>query len=179
MALGTYTGGWRVIRTLGKGLVELESRQGMAAETSSAAVILLSSHFGYSLSTTHVATGSIMGSGVGAKGKSVRWKVAGRMGIAWLITVPAAALVGAACYALDTATSSYAVVALLVVVSGAIVAWSRLRPVNSTNVNDAWEDESPQDVIAESLVDHDPSLLAVAPAAVDHVPAADHVTTKA
>ena len=62
IALGTYVGGWRVIRTLGKGLVDIKSPQGMAAETSSAAVILLSSHFGYSLSTTHVATGSILGS---------------------------------------------------------------------------------------------------------------------
>jgi len=174
MALGTYTGGWRVIRTLGKGLVELESRQGMAAETSSAAVILLSSHFGYSLSTTHVATGSIMGSGVGAKGSSVRWKVAGRMAIAWLITVPAAGLVGAACYLLDTATSSYAVVALLVVVSGIIVAWSRLRPVNPSNVNDAWDEDDPQGVIAESLVDHDPSLLAAAAPV-----GTDEATTKA
>ncbi len=171
MALGTYTGGWRVIRTLGKGLVELESRQGMAAETSSAAVILLSSHFGYSLSTTHVATGSIMGSGVGAKGSSVRWKVAGRMAIAWLITVPAAGIVGAACYWLDTATSSYAVIALLIVVSGAIVAWSRLRPVNPSNVNDAWTEDDPQAVIAESLVDHDPSLLAAAPIGADEASA--------
>jgi PiT family inorganic phosphate transporter len=61
ISLGTYLGGWRVIRTLGKGLVEIEAPQGMAAESASAAVILLSSHFGYSLSTTHVATGSILG----------------------------------------------------------------------------------------------------------------------
>ena len=67
ISLGTYIGGWRVIRTLGKGLVEIESPQGMAAESASAATILLSSHFGYSLSTTHVATGSILGSGVGKK----------------------------------------------------------------------------------------------------------------
>src|ERR1700678_3551131 len=57
--LGPYLGGWRIIRTLGKGLVEIESPQGMAAESASAAIILLSSHFGYSLSTPHVATGSI------------------------------------------------------------------------------------------------------------------------
>ena len=68
ISIGTYTGGWRVIRTLGKGLVEIEAPQGMAAESSSAAVILLSSHFGYSLSTTHVATGSILGTGLGKKG---------------------------------------------------------------------------------------------------------------
>jgi inorganic phosphate transporter, PiT family len=82
------TGGWRVIRTLGKGLVEIESPQGMAAESSSAAIILLSASFGYSLSTTHVATGSIIGTGVGKKGADVRWGVAGRMASAWLLTLP-------------------------------------------------------------------------------------------
>ena len=98
--VGTYPGGWRVIRTLGKGLVEIESPQGMAAESSSAAVILLSSHFGYSLSTTHVATGSILGTGLGRKGAEVRWGVAGRMATAWLLTLPAAGAVGAGSYAI-------------------------------------------------------------------------------
>src|SRR6201996_3253045 len=100
ISAGTYLGGWRVIRTLGKGLVEIESPQGMAAESASAAVILLSSHFGYSLSTTHVATGSILGTGLGKKGAEVRWNVAGRMGTAWLFTLPPAAVVGAGAYAL-------------------------------------------------------------------------------
>ena len=79
ISIGTYSGGWRVIRTLGKGLVEIEPPQGMAAESASAAVILLSASFGYSLSTTHVATGSIIGTGLGKKGAEVRWNVAGRM----------------------------------------------------------------------------------------------------
>ncbi|OOK65587.1 phosphate transporter family protein [Mycobacterium kansasii] len=73
MAGGTYLGGWRIIRTLGKGLVEIKPPQGMAAESSSAAVILLSAHFGYALSTTQVATGSVLGSGVGKPGAEVRW----------------------------------------------------------------------------------------------------------
>ncbi|MCB2413779.1 inorganic phosphate transporter [Demequina sp. TTPB684] len=162
MALGTYTGGWRVIRTLGKGLVELEPRQGMAAETSSAAVILLSSHFGFSLSTTHVATGSILGSGVGMRGAAVRWSVAGRMFLAWLVTVPAAALVGAGCFGLGQFASSYAVLGLVVVVSAGLVAWSKLRPVNHLNVNDDW-DGGVESTIAQSLTDHDPSLLDTAP----------------
>lgn len=162
MALGTYTGGWRVIRTLGKGLVELESRQGLAAEASTATVILVSSHFGYSLSTTHVATGSVLGSGVGKKGATVRWSVAGRMFVAWLLTVPAAAAVGALCYGLDRLAGPYVVFAFLLVVAGALVAWSRLRPVNHKNVNDAWESTSPAEgVIAESLMEHDPSQLAI------------------
>ncbi len=68
IASGTYIGGWRVIRTLGKGLVEIDSPQGMAAEMASAAIILSSSHAGMALSTTHVATGSILGTGVGPRG---------------------------------------------------------------------------------------------------------------
>src|SRR5580658_892275 len=94
ISIGTYSGGWRVIRTLGKGLVEIESPQGMAAESASAAVILLSASFGYSLSTTHVATGSIIGTGLGKRGAEVRWNVAGRMATAWIFTLPSAALVG-------------------------------------------------------------------------------------
>ena len=86
IALGTYTGGWRVIRTLGKGLVEISSPQGMAAETSSAAIIMTSSQLGMALSTTHVATGSILGSGLGRPGGDVRWGVAGRMMMAWVTT---------------------------------------------------------------------------------------------
>lgn len=163
MALGTYTGGWRVIRTLGKGLVELEPRQGMAAESSSAAVILLSSHFGYSLSTTHVATGSILGSGVGKKGASVRWHIARRMFIAWLITVPSAALVGAAVYSLGRVATSYGVFGLLLVIAGVCARWSRRRPVNHKNVNDDWEDDAGA-MIAESVVGHDPSLMTLSPA---------------
>ena len=98
MALGTYTGGWRIIRTMGKGLVEINSPQGMAAESSSAVIILLSAQFGYALSTTQVVTGSVLGSGVGKPGAEVRWGVAGRMATAWLITLPAAGLVGAITY---------------------------------------------------------------------------------
>ena len=81
IALGTYLGGWRIIRTLGKGLVEISSPQGMAAESSSAAVILASSQMGFALSTTHVATGSILGTGLGRRAE-VRWGVAARMLVA-------------------------------------------------------------------------------------------------
>ncbi len=98
ISAGTFSGGWRIIRTLGRGLVEIESPQGMSAESSSAAIILLSSHFGYSLSTTHVVTGSILGTGMGKKGAQVRWNVAGRMAAAWLMTLPAAGIVGAIAY---------------------------------------------------------------------------------
>jgi len=143
IAAGTYVGGWRVIRTLGKGLVDIQSPQGMAAECSSAAIILLSSHFGYSLSTTHVATGSILGSGVGKPGAKVRWGLAGRMAAAWLITLPSAALVGAITYVIVHAVGGYdgAAIgfALLVALSAAIWLRSRRAPVDSANVNEEWE----------------------------------------
>jgi PiT family inorganic phosphate transporter len=143
IALGTYLGGWRVIRTLGKGLVEIQSPQGMAAESSSAAIILLSSHFGYSLSTTHVATGSILGSGVGKPGAEVRWGVAGRMATAWLVTLPSAGIVGAVTYFIVHGIGGYAGAsigfALLVIVSGLIYMQSRKAPIDHRNVNAEWE----------------------------------------
>jgi len=142
IAAGTFVGGWRVIRTLGKGLVEIEPPQGMAAESSSAAVILLSSHFGYSLSTTHVATGSIIGTGLGKKGAEVRWNVAGRMATAWVFTLPAAGIVGAGAYALANAIGGTAGVVvdtiILIAISGAIYWRSRKTKVDHSNVNSEW-----------------------------------------
>ncbi|GAB3386047.1 low-affinity phosphate transporter PitH [Humibacter soli] len=95
IAIGTYTGGWRIIRTLGKGLTEVKPAQGFAAETSTAATILASTHLGFALSTTQVASGSVIGSGLGRRGSSVRWGTAGRIGLGWLMTLPASAVVGA------------------------------------------------------------------------------------
>ena len=142
ISIGTYMGGWRVIRTLGKGLVEIEAPQGMAAESSSAAVILLSSHFGYSLSTTHVATGSILGTGLGKKGAEVRWNVAGRMATAWLLTLPAAGLVGAGGYWLADSIGGtggvIVVLAILVAVAVTIYLRSRRTAVSHDNVNAEW-----------------------------------------
>ena len=142
ISLGTYIGGWRVIRALGKGLVEIESPQGMAAESSSAAIILLSSFFGYSLSTTHVATGSILGSGVGKRGAEVRWNVAGRMATAWVFTLPMAGIVGAlAYYAAHGIGGSTGVAIIFVVLAACAVAFylaSRRSAVNPNNVNDEW-----------------------------------------
>ena len=143
IALGTYLGGWRIIRTLGKGLVEIESPQGMAAEASSSSVILISSHFGFALSTTHVATGSILGTGLGKKGAQVRWGVAGRMVAAWLITLPAAALVGALMWFIGDAIGGGAgglvVFAILVALSAFMYARSKKKPVDHNNVNAEWD----------------------------------------
>lgn len=115
----------------------------MAAEASSAAIILSSSHLGMALSTTHVATGSILGTGLGKKGAEVRWAVAGRMVIAWLITLPAAAAVGAICWALTNllgGTLGVAVVfVILVVAAGAMFRHSRKSAITPDNVNQDWQ----------------------------------------
>jgi PiT family inorganic phosphate transporter len=142
IALGTYIGGWRVIRTLGKGLVEITPPQGFAAEGSSTAVILASTHFGFPLSTTQVCTGSIIGSGVGKRLAQVRWGLFGRMAAAWVVTLPAAGAIGAVAYAVangigGTAGVSVVFVAALIFV-GSIYQMSRRAPVDHTNVNAEW-----------------------------------------
>ena len=139
IALGTYMGGWRVIRTLGKGLTEISTPQGFAAEAASATTILVSSHLGFALSTTQVCSGSIIGTGLGKKGNPVNWGVAGRMLIAWLVTFPAAGIVGAlACALAKTGVwGTVATVAIAVCVALIIFRLSKRNPVNSGNVNDS------------------------------------------
>ena len=95
IALGTYMGGWRIIRTLGKGLTDVKPAQGFSAETSTAATILASSALGFALSTTQVASGSVIGSGLGRRGSKVRWRTVGRIAVGWVLTLPASAAVGA------------------------------------------------------------------------------------
>ncbi|MBT0565939.1 inorganic phosphate transporter [Williamsia sp. CHRR-6] len=160
IALGTYLGGWRIIRTLGKGLVEIKAPQGMAAEASSAAIILTSSAAGMALSTTHVATGSILGSGVGKPGAAVRWGVAGRMVVAWVTTLPLAGLVGAATYyiahLIGGSAGAIVIFAILVALSGYMYWRAQQQKVDHTNVNADWDDESnsvlPAEVAGRSTV---------------------------
>jgi inorganic phosphate transporter, PiT family len=107
------------------------------------ATILLSSHFGYPLSTTHVVTGSVLGSGLGKPGAEVRWGVAGRMDTAWLLTLPAAGGVGAGVYLIVHGIGGFAGATtgflLLVAIAAAIWLRSRKSPVDNNNVNDDWE----------------------------------------
>jgi PiT family inorganic phosphate transporter len=136
IALGTYLGGWRIIRTLGKGLTDVKPAQGFSAESSTAATILASSALGFALSTTQVASGSVIGSGLGRRGSTVRWATAGRIAIGWLLTLPAAAAVGAFAAWLVVLWGNWGVVVDAVLAVAVIVGLylrSRRNAVTSAN----------------------------------------------
>jgi len=141
IGLGTYSGGWRIMRTMGKGIVEIETPQGAASGAATSATILASAHLGFGLSTTHVSTGSILGSGVGREGAEVRWSVARRMMVAWLLTLPGAALVGGLA-ALLAGQGVPGVIALMLLLAGAclvIYVFSRRHRITHANVTDSHE----------------------------------------
>jgi PiT family inorganic phosphate transporter len=98
IALGTYAGGWRIIRTMGTRIIKMDPAQGFVSQGAGAATILAASHYGYPLSTTHVISGAVMGAGAGKRLSAVRWGVAGNIAVAWVLTIPAAASVGALTY---------------------------------------------------------------------------------
>jgi PiT family inorganic phosphate transporter len=140
ISLGTYIGGWRIIRTVGHGITKLETPQGFAGETSSAVVILASSQAGYPLSTTHVTCGGVMGAGVGKRAAEVNWSTGQKMAIAWLLTIPAAALVSGALYlAVEEIGKDIAgplAVSLLAAIAAAMLffAAQRSSPVSAQDV---------------------------------------------
>src|SRR5205085_12011494 len=103
IALGTYSGGWRIIKTVGTRIIKMDSAQGFTSQSGGAAVILAASHFGYPLSTTHVISGGVMGAGAAKRLSAVRWGVAGNIAVAWALTLPAAAVIGGLTYALARA----------------------------------------------------------------------------
>lgn len=167
IALGTYLGGWRIIRTMGKGLTDLQPQQGFAAQTSAASVILASSNLGFSLSTTHSCSGAVMGAGLGRKGGVVRWSTATRMFVAWGLTLPAAGLVAALSeYVTKQGDWGVAAVAVFLVASCAAIWFvSRRQVVDHTNVNDTDQAEEPAGVVTTAI------------AAVTPPPAGDLKTT--
>jgi PiT family inorganic phosphate transporter len=138
IALGTAMGGWRIIRTLGRRITDIESTQGFAAEAASTAVILSAAHLGFALSTTQVATGAVFGSAAGRRPAVVRWRIAGRMTGVWLLTLPAAAAMGAlAAWVAATSTAGIMLVGVVTIaLAGVIYGLSRRRPVTATTVTD-------------------------------------------
>jgi PiT family inorganic phosphate transporter len=125
IALGTYTGGWRIIRTVGTRIIKMDPAQGFSAQGSGAAVILAASHLGYPLSTTHVISGGVMGAGAATRLSAVRWGVAGNIAIAWVLTLPGAALIGAVAYGVSSIFGSGALGPLVVSISvlGVVLAF--------------------------------------------------------
>ncbi|WP_248240950.1 inorganic phosphate transporter [Microbacterium kunmingense] len=136
IALGTYMGGWRIIRTLGKGLTDVKPAQGFSAEASTASTILASSALGFALSTTQVASGSVIGSGLGRRGSIVRWRTVGRIMIGWVLTLPAAGGVGALAALVVVWLGTWGVLidaVLAAVVVGGIYLLSRRNAVGADN----------------------------------------------
>jgi PiT family inorganic phosphate transporter len=129
IALGTYAGGWRIIRTVGMRIIRMDPAQGFASQGAGAAVILASSHFGYPLSSTHVISGGVMGAGAATRLSAVRWGVAGNIALAWVLTLPAAGAFGAAAFALQDVLGAGVVGPLLITVLaiGVIASFAVVR----------------------------------------------------
>ena len=121
IALGTYSGGWRIIRTMGTRIIKMDTAQGLSAQGAGAAVILAASNFGFPLSTTHVISGGVIGAGAGKRVSAVRWGVAGNIFAAWMMTLPAAAAFGAAAYGVTRLFGTGALGPVLVFLTGLLL----------------------------------------------------------
>jgi PiT family inorganic phosphate transporter len=139
IATGSYVGGWRLIRTLGSKITDIAPPQGFAAEASTTSVLLTASYYGFPLSTTQVVSGGIFGAGLGRRLAEVRWGLAGQMVIAWLLTVPAAALVAAGAFELndvlgETSAGPIVVSILAVAAGGTLFALAQRNRVTAADV---------------------------------------------
>jgi PiT family inorganic phosphate transporter len=160
IALGTATGGWRIINTMGNRITNVESPQGFAAETASAATILASSYYGYPLSTTQVVSGGVMGAGLG-KGAEVHWNVFGQMVAAWVVTMPGAGLLGGAAWGISDIFSPNVGAAVIVVLT-AIVAFALWSLAQRNKVTAADLDRTGVSVVDEALAAGVPAAVAAA-----------------
>ncbi len=131
ISLGTFTGGWRIIKTLGTRIINMDPAQGFAAQGAGAAVILAASSVGYPLSTTHVISGGIMGAGAAKRFSAVRWGVAGNIVGAWVMTLPAAGILGALTYTITrlfgTGAAGPIVVTVVMLIALAVTVARRLQ----------------------------------------------------
>jgi PiT family inorganic phosphate transporter len=125
MAMGTYAGGWRIIRTLGSRVAKLEPPQGFAAQTACAAILWTTAHYGFPVSTTHTISGSVLGAGASTKLSAVRWGVAGNILLAWVLTIPCAGAVGAGMEVLTRLPGGAFVVGFLTAVIAAVAFGGR------------------------------------------------------
>ncbi|HTT95463.1 MAG TPA: inorganic phosphate transporter [Solirubrobacterales bacterium] len=144
IAAGTYSGGWRIIKTLGTKVVEVRPPQGFGSEAVAATVILASSHVGYPLSTTQVVSGAVCGSGVGRPGAQVNWRVARNIVAGWLLTLPAAAAASAVVYAVIELLGGGAfgaIVAVVILAIGCFFLW-RANRRHSVDPEEAISDDA-------------------------------------
>jgi PiT family inorganic phosphate transporter len=144
IAIGTYSGGWRIIKTMGAGLSEIRPVQGLSAEVSTGVTILASSNLGFALSTTQVASGSVIGAGLGRRGGQVRWNKAGQVVVGWLLTLPAAALVGSASAALTKFGGDIGLIADAVVTVAVIIAIFQISNRNKVAHHNVLDSEIEQ-----------------------------------
>jgi inorganic phosphate transporter, PiT family len=128
IALGTYVGGWRIIRTMGSRIHKMDAAQGFAAQGAGSTVILAASHVGFPLSTTHTISGAVIGSGAAKRLSAVRWGVAGNIVVAWILTLPAAAVIGGITFLVTRAFGTGAagpIVVSVAILAGAAVLFAR------------------------------------------------------
>lgn len=154
IAIGTYSGGWRIIKTMGVGLSEIKPPQGLAAEVASGVTILASSNLGFALSTTQVASGGVIGSGLGRKGGQVRWSKARQIVLGWLLTLPAAAAVGALS-ALIVMSSPFGILLDAILTTAAIIAIfqiSRRSKVGAHNVLNSEIEEASEVLLSKRQI---------------------------
>ena len=151
IALGTASGGWRIINTMGNRITNVESPQGFAAESSSAAVILASSYYGYPLSTTQVVSGGVLGAGLGKVGSRVHWNVIGQMVSAWILTMPGAGVLGGLAWAIADIFGAHAnagaIVICILAAAGAFALWTlaqrnKITPQDLDRTNVSVVDEA-------------------------------------
>jgi PiT family inorganic phosphate transporter len=140
IALGTVTGGWRIINTMGNRITSIESPQGFAAEAASGSVILASSYYGYPLSTTQVVSGGVTGAGIGKK-QPVHWGVFGQMVTAWIVTIPSAGIIGAGAWEISdifgksSDVGSIVIVALTIAIAAGLWTISRRTAVTAKDLD--------------------------------------------
>ncbi len=125
MAAGTWIGGWRIIQTIGEKITKLESPQGFAAQTATAATLGVTSSFGFPVSTTQTISGSIVGAGVATKGSVVNWKVIKNILIAWIVTIPSAALIGAVAQLIAQLPNGVGILLLITIVITSTIYFTR------------------------------------------------------
>ncbi len=174
IALGTFSGGWRIVRTMGFRITELRPVSGFAAETSAAIALFTSTAFGAPVSTTHTVAGSVSGVGMANRGTSTNWSVFGRVAIAWLVTLPATAVVSAAVYELTVRPPTAVAAVVVGLAVAALVGLLALAIRRAPKASDLESEAYPAD--AEVRVPLRPGAGSIIPGGAPQPPSAEAAT---